>query len=159
MPAIVEARTPEHLGQARSLFIEYASGLDFSLEFQGFSEELATLPGKYAAPGGCILLALVGAAAVGCVALRPLGADERGRLCEMKRLYVRPSHRGRGLGLDLATRIVGMGRELGYAAMRLDTGRDMLAAVEVYRRLGFRPVERYNHDTHPDTLFFEFGYG
>ncbi|MGH9791854.1 MAG: GNAT family N-acetyltransferase, partial [Candidatus Acidiferrales bacterium] len=70
---------------AKRLFAEYARTLDVDLGFQDFERELRELPGEYAAPRGCLLLALDGDEAGGCVALRDLG----GAVCEMKRLYVR----------------------------------------------------------------------
>ena len=78
------AQSPADFDNARKLFIDYAESLGFSLSFQGFENELEHLPGKYTAPGGCILLAWDELACVGCVGLRPLSND----VCEMKRLYV-----------------------------------------------------------------------
>jgi putative acetyltransferase len=155
---IVEADTPELVARAAELFREYAAGLSFSLDYQGFEEELAALPGKYARPQGVLLLAVDGERAVGCAALRPLDQDSRGRICEMKRLYVRPAYRGTGLGRELAGRVVEEGRRLGYAVMRLDTSGDMAAAIRVYTSLGFGPIPRYNNDPLEDTLFFELVY-
>jgi putative acetyltransferase len=152
---IVEADSPDLVGVAAGLFREYAASLPFSIEYQGFEAELAALPGKYAPPSGRLLLAMDGANAAGCVALREIGTEQWGRICEMKRLYVRPAYRGRGLGRCLAERVVDEARELGYAGMRLDTSGDMGAAIHVYRALGFRPIDRYNDDPLEDTLFFE----
>ena len=158
MIRVVEADTPELVARAAELFREYASSLSFSLDYQGFEEELAALPGKYARPTGVLLLAMDGERTAGCAALRELGADERGRICEMKRLYVRPTYRGTGLGRELAGRVVEEGRRLGYAAMRLDTSGDMAAAIRVYTALGFQPIAKYNNDPLEDTLFFELEY-
>jgi putative acetyltransferase len=158
MVRIVEADTPELVARAAELFREYAASLSFSLDYQGFEEELAALPGKYARPSGVLLLALDDERSAGCAALRELESDGRGRICEMKRLYVRPAYRGTGLGRELASRIVEEGRCLGYAAMRLDTSSDMTAAISVYISLGFAPIARYNNDPLDDTLFFELSY-
>jgi putative acetyltransferase len=155
---IVDASSPALLDAARRLFREYAASLSFSLEYQGFTEELASLPGRYAPPSGCLLLAEVDGDTVGCAGLREIGPGPDGRVCEMKRLYVRPSHRGLGLGQRLAREIVERGRALGYAAMRLDTGGDMLAARAIYEGMGFRPIACYNDDPHEDTLWFELRY-
>jgi ribosomal protein S18 acetylase RimI-like enzyme len=150
---IIEAETPALVVAARGLFREYAASLPFSLEYQGFEEELAGLPGKYARPSGTLLLGFVGEELAGSVALRALGEG----VCEMKRLYVRPAFRGRGLGLELARRIVEEGRGIGYRAMRLDTSGDMAAAIRVYESLGFRRIGRYNDDPLEDTVFMELG--
>ena len=101
----------------RTMFQEYVDSLGVDLDFQGLSQELAELPGKYAPPAGCLLLATVDGEPAGCVALRPL---DRG-ISEMKRLYVRPEYRKGGLGRKLAMRVIQEARELGYERMRLDT--------------------------------------
>jgi len=153
---IEDARTGR-MDQVRELFQEYSAGLGISLCFQGFDEELAGLPGKYAPPGGCILLAIPADKAdanhaAGCVAVRPM--DESG-ICEMKRLYVRPEYRGRKLGLILAEAAVGRAREMGYRAMRLDTLSSMKSAIALYEHLGFKDIEAYCHNPHPGVRYME----
>src|SRR3954463_3357098 len=92
--AFQRAESPEQIAQTRELFLEYAESLGFSLCFQNFDQELATLPGDYAPPHGRLLLAEYKSQLAGCVALHEL---EPG-ICEMKRLYLRPQFRGIGLG-------------------------------------------------------------
>ena len=174
MPPLRRVSTPAELRAARRLFEEYARSLPFALDFQGFREELDALPGEYAPPDGAILLAedddassgadrsdadasFAGCSFAGCVALRPLAApeaDER-RLCEMKRLYVRPARRGRGIGRALADAVLDEARQRGYDAMRLDTVAAMDAANALYRALGFREIAAYRHNPLDAPVFFE----
>ncbi|MBE7466273.1 MAG: GNAT family N-acetyltransferase [Planctomycetes bacterium] len=145
------ARVPEDLDTVRLLFREYAAGLGVDLSFQGFEDELRTLPGKYAPPSGCLLLVWDGAEAAGCVALRAL---EPG-VCEMKRLFVRPAYRGLKLGRKLAEAILSAGREAGYARMRLDTLAHMAEARALYAALGFVEIPAYYVNPNPSAVYYE----
>lgn len=141
------------LTDVRRLFREYSASLGFALDFQGFEDELAALPGEYAEPRGVILLAAPpGGGPWGVVALRPL--EDEG-CCEMKRMYVRPEARGTGLGRVLGEAIVAEGRQRGYRAMRLDTIDTMTPAIALYESLGFRPIAPYRFNPMPGALFFE----
>jgi ribosomal protein S18 acetylase RimI-like enzyme len=112
---------------------------------------MATLPGKYAAPDGALLLARgPGGEALGCVALRSLA--EPG-VAEVKRLYTVPGARGMGLGRALAKAVVAVARTAGYQEVRLDTLSSMDAALALYRGLGFREIDPYYAPTPPGTIF------
>ena len=150
-PEILPAEGPAQVETVRALFQEYADGLGVDLCFQGFAEELASMPGAYAPPAGRLLLAVDGADVLGCVGLRPLGGDA----CEMKRLYTRPAARGRGLGRALAERTIAEARAIGYARMRLDTLPTMTAAREMYRQLGFTEIAPYRPNPVGGTLYLE----
>ena len=148
----LQAESPEQIAAVRELFLEYAQSLGFSLCFQGFDHELAGLPGDYAVPLGRLLLATQEDDAAGCVALHKLDAQH----CEMKRLYVRPQFRGRGLGLYLAERIIADARQIGYKYLRLDTVEPLMrTAVEMYRRLGFVEIAPYRPNPIEGALYME----
>ena len=155
LEAVLPPYSRAMLQETRRLFLEYARSLKLDLEFQGFGRELRELPGEYAPPRGLLILARPGESdgseAVGCIALRPLGAE----ICEMKRLYVRPAWRGSGLGRTLSLRLMDEALRLGYRRMRLDTLASMEAATGLYRSLGFREIPPYYHNPLPDPLFFE----
>jgi putative acetyltransferase len=152
MPAaIIEAESRESLAVVRRLFQEYAASLEVDLGFQNFAEELAGLPGEYARPAGGLLLGMDDDEPVGCVAFRPL---EPG-IAEMKRLYVRPSARGRGWGRRLAERVVSEARAAGYRRMRLDTLPAMRSAFGLYLAMGFADIAPYRHNPVPGARFLE----
>ena len=113
--------------------------IDSYFDAAAFEAELATLPGKYAPPRGQLLLATVGGAPAGCVALRELDAER----CEMKRMFVYPEYQGRGVGRALGEAVLGAGQEAGYRTMLLDTSFRQAEAQALYRRLGFRDAAPY----------------
>lgn len=150
--SIFQAQSPAEIAQARELFVEYAQSLGFSLCFQNFDQELAGLPGDYSPPKGRLLLAEYQGQLAGCVALRP---KESG-ICEMKRLYLRPQFRGKGLGRLLAERIIAEARQIGYARMRLDTVEPVMKdAVAMYRKLGFKDIAPYCENPIAGALYME----
>jgi len=151
MAEIRWAMIPGDIVTVRSLFQEYADSLDFELDFQDFREELETLPGKYAPPLGSILVAKENGETVGCVAVRPLAEE----ICEMKRLYVKPAHRGRRVGRELALAIIEEAKRLGYKAMRLDTVVAMKEASSLYKALGFQPIDAYYYNPLRGAMYFE----
>jgi GNAT superfamily N-acetyltransferase len=146
-PALVAVADTSDVEEVRLLFREYAASLPFALDFQDFDREVAELPGAYAPPRGALLLARE----AGCVGLRPI--DET--TCELKRLYVRPSARGRGLGRRLTEAVIAEARRLGYVGMRLDTVPGMDSAQLLYERLGFREIAPYRENPIPGARFLE----
>jgi ribosomal protein S18 acetylase RimI-like enzyme len=139
------------LEEIRKLFIEYVEWLGEDLSFQGFDEELASLPGLYAAPHGALFLSLRGKESAGCVAVRPIDHD----VCEMKRLWVRPRFRGQSLGLRLASAAIDAAHRLGYATMRLDTLDRMHDALRLYRSLGFHYIPPYYDNPLPGAVYLQ----
>jgi len=157
-PSVVEAfdvRQAESLEQVaaiRELFLEYAQSLGFSLCFQSFDKELAALPGDYAAPEGCLLLATHEGQPAGCIGLHRLEPQ----ICEMKRLYVRAQFRGKGLGRALVERVIAEARHIGYNQLRLDTVEPVMqTAVAMYRQLGFREIPPYRKNPIAGALYME----
>lgn len=148
---IVEAVQQPHLDHVKTLFTEYADSLNVNLDFQNFTHELSTLPGDYASPGGCLLLAYADQKPAGCVALRKIDPE----ICEMKRLYVRPEFRKTGSGRILAEAIIKKARTIGYRKMRLDTLPSMINARRLYTSLGFREIPAYRYNPVQGTLFME----
>ena len=151
MLTIVAATTPEDVEHVRTLLREYERSLGVDLAFQGFAQEVAALPGVYAPPRGRLLLARDGDAPAGCVALRPI----TDHVCEMKRLYLRPSLRGKGAGRMLAGRIIDEARAIGYRTMRLDSLPAMTEAIALYEALGFRKIAPYYTNPVPGTVYLE----
>ncbi len=143
----------ERLDDIRTLFVEYAQSLDFDICFDGFAEELAALPGCYAPPDGRLLLAVDGDAVAGCVALRRHDAEN----CEVKRLWVRPAFRGRGVGRQLVEAVIAAGRSAAYQGMLLHTLASMAAAAQLYRSLGFEETSPYDATGLPGVLFLRRG--
>jgi len=141
---------------ARALFREYQASLNIDLCFQSFEQELAGLPGRYAPPSGRLLLAYADNALdgepVGVIAMRAI----QDGICEMKRLYVRPSARGSQLGRKLIDRLIAEARSEGYSKMRLDTLTGMMdRAIALYREIGFYDIAPYYESPLSNELFLE----
>jgi ribosomal protein S18 acetylase RimI-like enzyme len=156
MPVPIRAAaTTTDIAQARALFEEYAAWLAVDLCFQGFADELATLPGAYAPPRGMLMLAGSPGAAVGCIALRPLPAvgSAPDATAEVKRLYVKPEARGAELGRRLVRAVIDGARAIGYRELKLDTLDRMAGARSLYANLGFRECAPYYHNPIPGAVY------
>ncbi len=148
VPDIVPAMAAD-LDLIRGLWREYWNSLAFGPDFQGFAEELRTLPGRYAPPAGRLLLATVQGKVAGTGALRPLA----GFACEAKRLYVLPEFRGQGIGEALVRRIIDDARAAGYREMFADSLPSMSTALSIYQRLGFSETWPYSSSPTPGAVF------
>jgi len=152
---ILPVSTDEDLAATAELFTRYAASLPVDLGYQDFASELEALPGKYAPPGGALLLARdAGGTPIGCVGLRPIPPQGA---CEMKRLFLLPGARGLGLGRALTEAIVEAAKRLGYHELRLDTLPTMQAAIGLYERMGFKRIEPYYAPTPVGTIFMSLG--
>ena len=151
---ISSAESQQDLKDTIFLFEQYAKSLGIDLSFQDFETEMASMPGKYAPPNGCLLLARSEntGTAIGCVGLRQLGANG---ICEMKRLYVDPKGRGLGVGKALAIAVVHEAKRLGYRCIHLDTLSSMASARALYKSLGFVEIDPYYDTPIEGTIFLE----
>ena len=147
------ANSSKHIQIARELFREYQTFLGVDLCFQGFEEELANLPGKYAEPIGAIILAEHDGQFIGCVAVRPI--KDAPETCEMKRLYVKDGYRGLSAGRKLAEAIITKSRELGYKTMQLDTLERLDRAMTLYEKLGFKKIQPYYANPLSEVVYWE----
>jgi len=132
---------------------EYIESLGFEVDFQDVDKEIAEAESRYGVSGQGAALLIVNqtGAVVGVAALHDLGDG----ICELKRMYVRPAHRGHSLGRRLCEESIRVARRLGYCAMRLDTLKRMTAARSLYESQGFRPIPPYTINPLPDALFYE----
>lgn len=149
--SIEVACAPEQIQAVRQLFLEYGKARNFDTALGDFSAELAGLPGKYAQPEGCLLLATYKGEATGCIAYRKI---EEG-ICEIKRMYVSPLFRGNGIGKKLVEKLIGMAAQANYRFIRLDSHPSMHTAQAIYQSFGFQPIDRYNDNPIPGIRFFE----
>ena len=150
MTAIRRAAFPDDLAAVTAIFREYVASPTANLDFQDYEREFAQLPGKYAEPDGCILLAVIDGGVVGCAALRRV---DDGGTCELKRVYVRPAARGLDLGRQLVEKMLQLARAAGYTRMCLDVLPEFVAAQKLYASLGFVPAAPVSFNPVPGTKF------
>lgn len=144
------------MAAVRDLFTEYQAAINVDLCFQGFEEELSSLPGGYAPPRGCLFLAADDDKIAGVVGVRPLDdTREKKSRGEVKRLYVRSPWRGAGLGRRLAVRAVAAAREAGFETLCLDTLGFMDEARALYTSLGFSEIPAYYDNPMDEVVYME----
>jgi ribosomal protein S18 acetylase RimI-like enzyme len=146
---MIEAATD--LAIVRELILEYAQSLGVDLSFQHLDEELTTLETFYE----LLLVSRQDEGIAGCVALRRIDDD----VCEMKRLYIRPQFRGRGIGRQLAGAIISAARARSYKRMRLDTLPSMQDAMKLYESIGFADIEPYRYNPIAGSRYMELALG
>ena len=151
MTEYIQAQTEDKFEEAKKLFREYALTLDCNPCLQNIEKDLGHLPDEYGPPDGCLLLAMHGGKASGCVAYRKIGDD----MCEMRRMYLRPEFRGKKIGRGLAVELLDRARKSGYRRIRLYTLASMKEAIGLYRSLGFRDIAAYGEHIIPDALYME----
>lgn len=153
MHEIVEVSSPAELEAVRQLFLEYKASVGVDLWFGGFDRELAALPEPYERPGGRLLLLRADGDVAGCGGLCPIAPDA----AEMKRMWLRPAHRGKGLGRVVADALIAAAREEGYRVVRLETLSVMPTARELFRGMGFREIPHEKKNPFPGSVLMEMG--
>jgi ribosomal protein S18 acetylase RimI-like enzyme len=151
---IIEADYHDLLKVAQ-LFREYQQFIGVDLCFQGFEEELSSLPGKYEPPLGAIFLAIENEELIGCVAIRPIDQQQ----AELKRLYVKQASHGQGIGKQLFECAMARAQSIGYDSILLETLESMQSARKLYLGSGFREIEPYYHNPDPSTKFYRYDFG
>jgi putative acetyltransferase len=151
MSPIVLANSPEQYEVGKTIFLEYQAFLGIDLCFQGFAKELEILSVMYGPPWGALLLAEERGEYVGCIGLRSL----EDRIGEMKRMFVRPSHQGKGLGQLLLQTFLEVAKDRNYQRIRLDTIPRLERALQLYRNAGFVDIAPYRHNPDPEAIFME----
>jgi putative acetyltransferase len=149
--SVYEVVAPQDLDAVRDLILAHVAARATTPGVEYMRADALSLPGRFSAPRGGLWLARAEDRAAGCVALRPLDDS----VAEVKRMYVDPAWRGRGVGRALLVTLIAGARERGYRMLRLGTLVDMTPAQALYKSLGFVPIERYRPDELIDTRFFE----
>jgi putative acetyltransferase len=149
MTIVRQAIFPDDTASVLSIWREFIANSPVNLDYQGNDAEFTTLPGKYAAPTGCVLLADRDGEISGCIALRKVNAD----ICEMKRLYVRPQARGNHIGRDLVERLLAEARIAGYREVRLDVMEQSIPARKLYKDFGFIEADPISFNPVPGASF------
>ncbi|MDW3190833.1 MAG: GNAT family N-acetyltransferase [Cytophagales bacterium] len=146
-----EAKSPEAFQLAVDLFKEYADQIETDLSFQNFDEEMENIEHQYSKPWGTLYLIYQKEALAGCFAIRKFEST----ICELKRMYLRTSARGSGLGKTMLLEAIEAAKSMQYQKMRLDTLPTMKPAIELYQKVGFYEIDPYRFNPIPDSKFFE----
>ena len=147
----ITPNTTDQFNDAISLFQEYANSLNISLAFQNFDEELNIINSMYGSPTGCLLLVYDNELPVACAAYRKIGED----ICELKRMYIKPDYRGKGIGQEIMNILCTRSKLNGYRLMRLDTLDTMTPAIKLYSNNGFYTIEAYYHNPNEGVVYME----
>ena len=146
----IQANTDQHFADAAQLMRAYARELPIKLDFQGFDEELTKLGDMYVPPEGGLWVVYQERTAVACVGIRLFDAG----IAELKRMYIQPAFRGKGLGKRLVDKALELALELGYQQVLLDTLDTMTPAIRCYEAAGFQRIDAYYFNPEPNVLYF-----
>ncbi len=161
---IYQADAEKDKAQVETLFLEYLDWAcaklktHYDIEFdsaavvKGDMESLS----KFMPPSGYLFLCEVDGKLAGLTCMKQLSES----ICEIKRMYVRPDFRGKGLGRALLQQMIDKAKALKYPLMRLDSSRFMTEAHGLYQAVGFKEIEPYEGSEIPEELqqhwrFFE----
>lgn len=147
----ITSKTEQCFAEAKELFLEYKDSLNLDLCFQNFNEEISDLPAQYSEPNGCIILCYEDDKPIGCIGLKKFSEG----VCEMKRLYLRKEARGKGIGRNLAEKIIEKAKEFGYKKMQLDTLETMKEAIALYKSMGFKEIPPYRFNPVKGVIYME----
>ena len=147
----ITPNTTDQFNDAISLFQEYANSLNISLAFQNFDEELNIINSMYGSPTGCLLLVYDNELPIACAAYRKIGED----ICELKRMYIKPDYRRKGVGQEIMNILCTRAKLNGYTLMRLDTLDTMTPAIKLYSNNGFYTIEAYYHNPNEGVVYME----
>ena len=147
----ITPNTTDQFNDAISLFQEYANSLNISLAFQNFDEELNIINSMYGSPTGCLLLVYDNELPIACAAYRKIGED----ICELKRMYIKPNYRRKGIGQEMMNILCTRAKLNGYSLMRLDTLDSMTPAIKLYSNNGFYTINAYYHNPNEGVVYME----
>ena len=150
-PNLIIVRGRKEHEIARELIEEYVDTLDFSLEFQDIENELKQLNRVYGHPTGLIILAKADDEFVGVACMRDLGKS----VAEIRRMYVKPDYRGKGLGRKILNKLVSESKRLNFRFLRLDTVPDMESAIHLFVSKGFYEIEDFGTNPFEGARFME----
>jgi putative acetyltransferase len=136
---------------AMLLFKEYTNSLNISLDFQHFDEELKIISKMYGDPDGQLIVVYDTDVPVACAALRKIGEG----ICEVKRMYVKPSHRKLGIADTMIEMLIEKAKSAKYKLMRLDTLDTMVPAITLYKKNGFYEIDAYYFNPNKNTVYME----
>lgn len=147
----ITPNTTDQFNDTISLFQEYANSLNISLAFQNFDEELNIINSMYGSPTGCLLLVYDNELPIACAAYRKIGEN----ICELKRMYIKPDYRRKGVGQEIMNILCSRAKLNGYTLMRLDTLDTMTPAIKLYSNNGFYEIEAYYHNPNNGVVYME----
>ncbi|MFM2395169.1 MAG: hypothetical protein RLZZ546_3152 [Bacteroidota bacterium] len=148
------ATTNENYEDLIRLFKAYFEELGLDLDFQNPHKDMEEAQIMYGQPDGLAVLAFIADEPVGCVALR-LWDNKEIKIGEVKRMYILPLARRRGISYKLMDILIDAAYEMKYEILKLDTLQSMHGAIKVYKEYGFYETDPYYYNPLADVVYFE----